>query len=319
MPMSVEKGSAMRFWLVILCMSTLATTAGAASLPKSTYATVYSTKVLRDVNAAQIIKTNIKNRLFSACPHVTNKSVASCFRVQIQSTQIQSVSQLTVLGVLAALASASDIKSGQNRVTAQLQLAENLLFLLEKVKAENFHLNEFQMVSTTDYLQVVLLKQSEQRAYAKTLKTMIDSIDKSLGAAGPPVRAPSSATPPDLQVWQTNQLKKLTERAEAARTRTALYSPDETAFQRARILKYHGDETSQGFCSQPVMAQCKDISPLACESIMHDSFQFCDSQLTLASRTFAKPADVVNYMKKLESCVIPRFSSTVAKTAPNCR
>jgi hypothetical protein len=292
----------------------MAVSAGAATVVPKTY----QTKVLGDINSSQIIASNIKNRIRSACPGAASGDISSCFKVQLQPLDIKSSSHALFMMNIGLTAAQIDSQGTRSKTTAALFAADNVLSILEKVDPRRFHLSQISILSIDDYMAVVELKRQENQRLEAMKKKMLSVVEKKLGDVQPLLRAPASVSKPTpIQVWQSAQLANLTSRSRAMAQRTLQFPEDETTFHATRAWQFHLNEHRQRICYSDRTLACKQLSPLVCEDILAKAFTACNSGAA-SSAHFDEAQDLVSYMQKLNQCAAPRIKQGLVDAAPAC-
>jgi hypothetical protein len=221
---------------------------------------------------------------------------------------------------VATLAASMDQETGHSATTAALLAADNLLAVFEKTDLRRFHLSQISINSVDDYLQIVTLRREENQMLDNARIKVFAAVERTLKEAATALRAPASVTP-ELQAWQSNQVRSLSERLQKIKTQSLQFNNTETSYDKAQILKYHLLAQQKAICFNPRTTACKQLSLNVCKKMSRDAYLSCDRKGAAAREPaqFASGSDVTSYLRNLDQCAAPAVQRQFIKQAPACQ
>lgn len=180
---------------------------------------IYSEQEKKESEPMTALTKDLKLEKPVACAAIAEKTLVSCFKIEIEKLVITSSAQVYPLIRLGTELAERDANNRKyDEATKNLVTSEVILSVMEQIKPTKFHVNTMRPLGTLAEMELKQIKKDEEKTLQLLInQQVIDIVKKKLKAVEKLHADPKVIIPDAMKTWQEGVLKDLKLRMEKMR------------------------------------------------------------------------------------------------------
>lgn len=274
----------MRFFAIQLILFSLPTFAGQ-------YENRYRHLFLNDVRDAQHLAMRFRSHDKTLCPTIKNKQNHLCLRDFLSRQTIRSSSHLA--GLIKSIVEVSVVNPTGDKTEDLMNLCENLLVVVEKIKLEEFYLYKTKPEDELEREERTLYQKTDEKILARLKSDTLKKVQDKLNEA-----YPTKAQRP--------RMEHLRKRIAGVRNSIWVYPNDEVR-EPAKTVEFKTmilskPDINGEWCSHYSVGKCFNYEFADCNEKLAKALRECGQNRSCAVGKWVRQSQVMKKMSKEKEC-----------------